>query len=147
MCDYSLHLVASRPAKVGDRLVTTRFPNTFTRGFCTIEEPGTAVCLRPGTEIVFKEEPQLGHPLRWLRLRFGFSKADAKIGERTARFREINMAKPHVHHDAVEFANGNTVLVTKLAPGLHATVLQLPASSEAVRSPQSEAPELSLPER
>ena len=26
MCDYSLHLVASRPAKVGDKLVSTSFP-------------------------------------------------------------------------------------------------------------------------
>ena len=25
MCDYSLHNVASRPAKVGDKLVTTQF--------------------------------------------------------------------------------------------------------------------------
>jgi hypothetical protein len=147
MCDYSLHAVASRPAKVGDRLVTTCFRNTFTRGFCSIEEPGVAVCLRPGTEIVFKDEPKLGHPLRWLRSRFGFHKTDEKLGERTARFRQINMSKPHVHHDVVEFANGNIVLVTKLAAGLHVTVLQLPASLEAVRSPPFETPEFSLPER
>ncbi len=140
MCDYSLHAVASRPAEVGDRLVTTRFPNTFTRGFCAIEEPGIAVCLRPGTEIVFTDEPQLGHPLRWLWSRFGLG----KIGERTARFRQINMAKPYVHHDVVEFADGKTVLVTQLAPGLRATVLQLPASSESMRSSQSEAPELTF---
>ena len=28
MCDYSLELVASRPAKVGDKLVSTSFPHT-----------------------------------------------------------------------------------------------------------------------
>src|SRR5215468_108561 len=38
MCDYSLHLVASRPAKVGDKLVTTKFQNSMTRGFAAIEE-------------------------------------------------------------------------------------------------------------
>ena len=27
MCDYSLDFVASRPAKVGDKLVTTKFKN------------------------------------------------------------------------------------------------------------------------
>jgi hypothetical protein len=32
MCDYSLHSVASRPAKVGDKLVTTKF-EFLTRGF------------------------------------------------------------------------------------------------------------------
>ena len=30
MCDYSLHLVASRPAKVGDKLVATHFVNSIT---------------------------------------------------------------------------------------------------------------------
>ena len=32
MCDYSLHHVTSRPAKVGDKLVTTNFKNSVTRG-------------------------------------------------------------------------------------------------------------------
>ena len=32
MCDYSLDFVASRPAKVGDKLVTTKFKNSVTRG-------------------------------------------------------------------------------------------------------------------
>jgi hypothetical protein len=36
MCDYSLHNVAARPAKVGDKLVSTRFPNSITRGFAAI---------------------------------------------------------------------------------------------------------------
>jgi hypothetical protein len=33
MCDYSLHLVASRPAKVGDELITADFAKSITRGF------------------------------------------------------------------------------------------------------------------
>ena len=33
MCDYSLHHVTSRPAKVGDKLVTTNFKNSVTKGF------------------------------------------------------------------------------------------------------------------
>ena len=49
MCDYSLHLVASRPAKVGDRLVTTEFAGSLTRGFSAVGEPKVAVCLLPGT--------------------------------------------------------------------------------------------------
>jgi hypothetical protein len=39
MCDYSLHLVASRSAKVGDKLVATGFPNSITRGFAAVGEP------------------------------------------------------------------------------------------------------------
>jgi hypothetical protein len=43
MCDYSLDFVESRPAKIGDKLVTTKFKNSLTRGFAAIEEP-TSVC-------------------------------------------------------------------------------------------------------
>jgi hypothetical protein len=53
MCDFSLHLVKSRPAQVADKLVTTIFNNSTTRGFAAIGEPDVAVCLRPGTELVF----------------------------------------------------------------------------------------------
>src|SRR6476620_116334 len=38
MCDYSLELVASRPAKVGDKLVSKSFPQTFTRGFVSVDD-------------------------------------------------------------------------------------------------------------
>ena len=56
MCDYSLHTVAARPAKVGDKLVSTRFPNSITRGFAAIGEPNVSVCLSPGTELAFEAE-------------------------------------------------------------------------------------------
>jgi hypothetical protein len=51
MCDYSLHQVASRPAKVGDELITTRFDRSITRGFSAPGQPDVAVCLLPGTEL------------------------------------------------------------------------------------------------
>jgi len=130
MCDYSLHHVASRPAKVGDELLTTRFAGSITRGFCAVGEPSVAVCLRPGTELVFEEEAEFDHPLAWLKskgwlmskLRFG------KIGAKAAIFRQIDLERPDAHHDALEFGNGNTVLITTLRPGQRASVLQLPAS-------------------
>lgn len=125
MCDYSLHNVASRPAKVGDELVTTRFANTFTRGFAATGEPDVAVCLLPGTEIAFKSEAARDHPLAWL-----FPKVPlGKLGQRVARFRQIDLDDPHAHHDALEFGNGKIVLVTRLRPGQQAMVLQLPAKA------------------
>jgi hypothetical protein len=45
MCDDSLHHVASRSARVGDQLVSTRFTDTTTRGFAAVAEPNVAVCL------------------------------------------------------------------------------------------------------
>ena len=56
MCDYSLELVASRPAKVGDKLVSMSFPHTITRGFVSVDEPSVAVCVLPGTELAFEAE-------------------------------------------------------------------------------------------
>src|SRR6266567_2153579 len=40
MCDFSLHHVKSRPAKVGDKLRTVNF-NTGTRGFAAPEDSTT----------------------------------------------------------------------------------------------------------
>src|SRR6478752_5029279 len=55
MCDYSLDLVASRPAKVGDKLVSTSFPETTTRGFASVDDRNVAVCLLPGTELAWED--------------------------------------------------------------------------------------------
>ena len=123
MCDYSLHAVSSRPAKVGDKLVTTDFPDTLTRGFSAIGEPDVAVCLRPGTELAFEEEVERHY--MFLQTLF-FSKRRWKIGHKAGVFRRINIDNPGMHHDAIEFPDGLTVLVTRLRAGQRATVLQLP---------------------
>ena len=120
MCDYSLEHLASRPAKVGDKLVSTKFTNSITRGFTSIGEPNVAVCLMPGTELAFEQEVTCVHALGLLPSR--------RIPEKVARFREINLQNPHDHHDALEFPGGQIVLVTRLCEGQTATVLQLPAS-------------------
>jgi hypothetical protein len=115
MCDYSLHAVATRPANVAETLVSTEF-YTGTRGFAGPDNPHVAVCLRPGTEIAFEKDAQTqGVMLR------------KNVGDRLARFRQINTDKPHQHHDALEFSNGTIALVTDLASGQRVTVLQLPA--------------------
>jgi hypothetical protein len=127
MCDYSLDLVASRPAKVGDKLVTTKFEYSMTRGFAAIGEPNVAVCLLPGTEVAFEKEVQYE---RFLVL-FPSMKY-AYLEKKVARFRQINVGKAMVHHDALEFPDGETVLLTRLCEGQRATVLQLPASTRPV---------------
>jgi hypothetical protein len=98
MCDYSLDLVASRPAKVGEELVTTKFQNSITRGFAAIGEPNVAVCLLPGTEVAFEKEVKYE--------RFFALLPNMKLGKKVARFRQINVDKPSVHHDALEFPDG-----------------------------------------
>ncbi len=119
MCDYSLQLVASRPAKVGETLVSTRFRNSITRGFAPVGERNVAVCLRPGTELGFEKEVQC-------ETTFVFG-SRRQLGHKVAQFRQVNMDQSNLHHDALEFPNGQIVLLTHLCEGQHATVLQLPA--------------------
>ena len=123
MCDYSLHHVATRPAKIEDRLVTTKFHNSITRGFAAVGEPRVAVCLLPGTELAFDNNVECEPALSIFPTK--------KVGQKVARFRQINMDQPTVHHDALEFADGQIVLLTSLCDGQHATVLQMPASMRA----------------
>jgi len=119
MCDYSLHHVRSRPAKVGDQLTTRDF-NFGTRGFAASEDMNVAVCVLPGTELSFEREVTcVPRMMRW---------GAKTISHKTAIFRQINEGWPTAHHDAIEFPDGQVVLLTLLAEGQRATVLQLPAT-------------------
>ena len=131
MCDYSLELVASRPAKVGDKLVSTSFPHTVTRGFASVDEPGMAVCLLPGTELAFQAEVECET-----------GSLIPSLGRKVARFRHLNEDVPHVHHDALEFPDGKIVLLTRLRNGQHATVLQLPVGSSVMTANEEFEPSL-----
>jgi hypothetical protein len=124
MCDYSLHHVASTPAKVGDKLVSTSFAMSSTRGFCVEGQPNVAVCVLPGTELAFEREVECDRSIGFLPRR--------KMTSTVARFRQVNLDQPHAHHDALEFPDGQVVLVTHLTPGQRATVLQLPATAREV---------------
>jgi hypothetical protein len=130
MCDYSLENVMTRPAQVGDKLVTTGFTNSITRGFAALEDPKVAVCLRAGTEIAFEREIEYEGLLPFLRNR--------KAGAKLARFRQISNEIPS-HRDALEFPNGKVVLLTRLARGQHAKVLQLPATAQTIEELEGQA--------
>ena len=128
MCDYSLESVQSRPAKVGDRL-TTRLFRTNTRGFSAPESKHVAVCLLPGTELSFANEVKRIRLWPW---------NSGTIKYKTAIFREINQGIPRAHHDALEFPDGQIILLTLLHEGQQATVLQLPVTQQNVKVPEPE---------
>ena len=139
MCDYSLHAVASRPAKVGETLISTTFRGTSTRGFASVDEPEVAVCLLPGTELAFAENVK--YDKRWIWTR--------EINYRVGKFGHIEPDVPQRHHDAIEFPDGSRVLVTLLCEGQRATVLQLPvvhpvAEQEPAAAPAKAARSLSI---
>jgi hypothetical protein len=128
MCDYSLHAVASRPAKAGERLVSTGFPRTATRGFAAIDNRNVAVCLLPGTELAFEKDIECSRAFFFVR----------RMGASTARFRQLEMHD--AHRDALELPDGRIVMVTDLRPNQLARVLQLPATARNAHS-QEHAPQ------
>lgn len=131
MCDYSLHHFASRPAKVGDKLTTQDF-GTGTRGFAASENPNVAVCVLPGTELAFAQPVGYGP-------RHGLLSWAGRIAKhRTAIFRQINKERASTHHDALEFPDGQVVLLTLLWERQEAVVLQLPAQPKSEAEAQAQ---------
>ena len=130
MCDYSLHNVKSRPAKVGDKLTTHQF-NTGTVGFAAPENANMAVCVLPGTELAFATKVTSRRFLGW---------KTGRINHTTAIFRQINKDNPCTHHDALEFPDGQIVLLTSLVENQEATVLQLPAEPATATKVRAQEP-------
>ena len=95
---------------------------TGTRGFAAAHDPGLAVCVMPGTELAFAGDVAC---LPYVLLGW----KTKTINHRTAIFRQVNKDKLAAHHDALEFPDGRTELLTLLCEGQEATVLQLPAQS------------------
>jgi hypothetical protein len=127
MCDYSLHSVRTRPAKVGEKLVTHNF-GTGTRGFAAPEDCSVAVCVLPGTELAF-ETPVKYQTILMLR---------ANTGHTVAIFRQINKGALHINHDALEFPDGEIVLLTRLYEGQKATVLTLPTQPKTAAEAEAQ---------
>lgn len=130
MCDYSLQAVASRPARVGEKLKTHRF-SSGTTGFTSLDpaDPIVAVCCLPGTELAFDQMIEKDSD--------SFVNS-VSLHSRTAIFRQVNKDHERMHHDALEISDGSVHLLHHVKIGLTATVLQLPAApkSEAEKEEQ-----------
>lgn len=130
MCDYSLHNVPSRDAVRNDKVVTTSFHGTYTCGFGDVATPALAVCLKPGTELRFRNN------IRYWRPRLFLWDKDVATKWMTARFRQVNLFERHAHHDAIELPDGTVILLTNLVGGQQADVLQLPSPQVAEEAPE-----------
>jgi len=135
ICDYSLSSVKSVPAEVGQKLETRNF-GTGTIGFTPAGSPideRVACCVLPGTELAFDAPVELtlcvyAPPTRY----------KVHTQHTLARFRQINKDRVHTHHDALEFPDGGTTLLTAVAAGQRATVLQLPAQPKTEAEAQEQ---------
>jgi hypothetical protein len=116
MCDYSLHATASRPAMAGDQLISTSFRGSSTRGFAAEADREVAVCLTAGTELGFAQEVKFYRYWFW----------SAKSGFSVAKFCKVSATEYERHQDALEFPDGQIILLTTLVQGQRARVLQLP---------------------
>ena len=93
----------------------------------------------PGTELAFTDDVKYDNRWIWTR----------SINSRVGKFGKVDPHIPDRHHDAVEFPDGNYVLVTQLCEGQRVTVLQLPVT-EPVKRPahtaeSTPAPTTTLP--
>jgi hypothetical protein len=130
VCDYSLHAVASRPAKVGETLVSTRFIAGGTVGFASPTELGVAVCLQPGTELAF--ETNVRYRAAWFR--------SHTVSFNVAKFCKLAPKDAIQHHDALAFPDGSTVLVNTLVRGQRVQVLQMPVTESRLRIAKEQPP-------
>ena len=132
MCDYSLEHVKSRPGKVGDKLTTRDF-GRVTRGFAAPGDKNVAVCILPGTELSFASEVKC--------VRSAFLWSERVISYKTAIFRRVTQEYEWDNHDALEFPDGEIVLLTFLQERQQATVLQLPvAEKQSASSAENNVP-------
>jgi hypothetical protein len=106
MCDYSLEMYGSRPAREGETYVTTRFPSGSI-GFAAPGAPNIAVCMQCDTDLALSGIPDD------LRARLGVG------AETTATFAQTDVG---TYRDGVRLPNGRFVLLQDLRPGVRAHI-------------------------
>ena len=110
-------------------LLLCRFSVAGMSRVCAPEDASVAVCVLPGTELSFTDEVRRERTWPW---------SEGAIEHRTAIFRQISKENPATHHDALEFPDGQIVLLHFLEDGQQSTVLQLPVTHEGARTPEPE---------
>ena len=107
MCDFSLELYRSRPARVGERYETRRFPGG-TVGFIAPGAVSTAVCMASDTHLRLEEISQV------------VQNACGVMADEDVTFTRLEIGQ---FHDGVRFANGAQVTLQRLGPGVKGYVI------------------------
>ena len=123
MCDYSLEMYGSRPAREFERYETVRFPS----GSIGLAAPGdcsTAVCVQYDTRLRLENLPM---PLQAsLRLRPSEEVTFVRLDHGAYR-------------DGVRFANGKEISLQQLNSGVSAVVIQLLETAQTATQAASRA--------
>ena len=119
MCDYSLEMYASRPARQSESYTTTRFPS----GSIGLVSPGdraTAICVQYDTKLELADIPAS------VRERYG-------LGEReTVVFARIESG---AYHDGVALKDGSIVSLQQIGPGVTVAVEGLLEKALPIKEP------------
>ena len=123
MCDYSLEMYGSRPAREGELYITTRFPSGSI-GFASPGDPRTAVCMQCDTKVMLTDIPAA-------------MQSSLHIGaeaETTFAQRETGL-----YRDGLRLADGRFVSLQDLQTGIGAYVPALleREASRRVRTPEA----------
>jgi hypothetical protein len=110
MCDYSLEMYQSRPARHGEEYVSNRFPSGSV-GFVSPGDQSVAICLACDAELKLSRIPDSVQTM-------------ADVGE-TEMVTFVQVDGPF-HRDSVQFRNGKIVSLQKLGPGVTAWLLPEP---------------------
>ena len=107
MCDFSLELYRSRPARVGERYETRRFPSG-TVGFIAPGDVSTAVCMAYDTRLRLEGIPQ------------AVQNACGVTADEDVTFTRLEIGP---FHDGMRFANVAQVTLQRLGPGVRGYII------------------------
>jgi hypothetical protein len=116
MCDYSLEMYASRPARESEKYVTTRFPS----GSIGLAAPGdcsTAVCVLYDTK---------------LNLEGISSDLQTRLGVHTGEQVVFARLEHGAYRDGVRFGNGKEISLQLLGSGVGVTLVDTRIDAQAI---------------
>jgi hypothetical protein len=126
MCDYSLEMYQSRPARAGETLRTTRFPSGSI-GMTDPAVPGCAVCMGDGTTLELDGIPP---------------ELAARHGVATRAMASFVRLDTGLYRDGLRFENGVELSLQQLPPGIEVKFIDVvaeigvdPAQPQVVREP------------
>ena len=109
MCDYSLEMYGSRPARESERYETVRFPSGSV-GLASPGDCGTAVCVQYDTRLRLENIPQ-----------------HIQASLRVTATEEVTFVRlDHgAYRDGIRFRNGKDISIQQLNSGVTAVVVQM----------------------
>lgn len=117
MCDYSLEMYASRPAREGEIYQTMRFPSGSI-GLAASRDCGTAICVQYDTRLSLENIPP------GVRRLLAISEAE------TATFVRLDAG---TYRDGLRFDSGKEITLQQLGTGVHVTIPTLIEHAEPLK--------------